>query len=154
MSSRATGTRALRAFICVQGLVGLLGACAAKACPEPQVVEVVVDGGSPPAPKPDETTVVVTLPDGGSIVLEGEPFDAASGYSSPDCAAACANLARVRDATRPNGCPEAKTVPGEDSCYVVCRRAAATNGRIDFKPRCIAAAKTIATLRACGTYRC
>ena len=141
---------------CAQIALVILGACAAKPCPEPHVVEVIVDAGPPqPAPRPDdETTVIVTLPDGGSIVLEGEPFDAVGGYSSPDCAAACANLARVRDAAHPNGCPEAKAAAGEDSCYVVCRRAAATNGRIDFKPRCIAAAKTIATLRACGTYRC
>jgi hypothetical protein len=114
-------------------------ACAAPR-PDPQVVEVVTDAGPPP---PN----VVALPDGGELVLEGEPFDITGGYAVPECASACTKLSQF-------GCPEAITRRGEDSCYVVCRRANATAGRIDFKPRCIATAKTLASLKACGTYRC
>lgn len=112
-------------------------------CPEPIVMVIGADGGQTPL---DPTTVIVTMADGGTITFE-EPFDVAGGYASPDCAAACVSLRRAR-------CSEATTRPGEDSCYVLCRRAEATRGQIDFKPRCIAAAQSREAIRACGTYRC
>lgn len=111
-------------------------------CPEPIVI-VSTDAA---APLEDETTVIVTDPDGG-ITEYTEPFDVAGGYASPVCASACANLLRFQ-------CPEGKVKPGEDSCYVVCRRAEGTGGRIDFKPRCVTAARSKTAIRACRTYRC
>lgn len=76
-----------------------------------------------------------------------EPLDGVGAYAVPQCASACANLARLR-------CPEGKGRAGEDSCYVVCKRAVSTRGRIDLKPECVAAAKSVSAVRACETYRC
>ena len=126
-------SRALTAAMAIA--ITLAGCHEPPKCPD-AITVVERDGGT--------TTVVVTGPDGG--VIE-EPFDVAGGYASPECAAACTTLQRV-------GCPEARTRPGEDSCYVVCKRAEATRGRIDFKPRCVAAARTREAVLACGTYEC
>lgn len=103
-------------------------------CPEPIVIVDTTDAGRHPI-------------DYGSDGGLAEPFDTAGGYTSPDCAAGCTNLRRV-------GCAEGAARPGEDSCYVVCKRAELTRGKIDFKPRCVAAAKTREAVLACGTYRC
>lgn len=81
--------------------------------------------------------------DGG---VYAEPFDVAGGYALPLCAYACANLQRRR-------CPDGSARSGEDSCYVVCRRAEQT-GKIDLKPGCVADAGTVEAIRACGTYEC
>lgn len=124
--------------VCVLLLVAALSACSSPAkCPDPITIVNPPDAG--PA-------VVVTDADGGAAPFD-EPFDGAGLYTSPPCAAACANLQTL-------GCPEGRTRPGEDSCYIVCRRSETTAGRIDFKPRCISAARTKPSLRACGTYRC
>lgn len=120
-----------------------------------------------PTSPPPEAPIVVTEHDAGGsapVVSDGghgpadatadaspreyaEPVDGPTGYLYPACASSCLNLLRV-------GCPEGRPRPGEDSCYVVCKRAEMTSGRIDFKPRCIAAAHDRAAVRACGTYRC
>ena len=101
-------------------------------------------------PCPDSVVTVVPLDpsgDGGTIEPDDEPFDIAGGYSTPVCLEACLNLKRL-------GCPEARNRPGEDSCYVVCRRAESTNKHVSFRPDCIAAAKDKRALLACNTYRC
>lgn len=115
------------------------------ACPTAPVDEIPAPLDPPPDPfhPPD---VPPTDEDGGVVTFD-EPFDAPSGYASQPCADACKTLLRLK-------CPEGRGRPGEDTCYVVCRRAEATGGRIDFKPRCIAAAKDKAALLRCGTYRC
>lgn len=116
-------------------------ACAASSptCPDTRVIEVVTarDAGTDGASAADDA----------GIIDNEEPLDIAGGYTSPSCASACANLRRLH-------CPEGATRPGEDSCYVVCRRAESTRGRIDFKPRCVAAARDRTALAACETYRC
>ncbi len=87
---------------------------------------------------------VIQVPDGGSF---DEPPDMSSGgYAMPACARACVNLQTL-------GCPEAAKYPGEDSCYVVCKRAEST-GKIDFNLPCVEKASTREELRACKTYRC
>lgn len=111
----------------------------APRCPDPITIVTTTDAGAELA----DSAARPAQPDGGD-----EPFDlAGTSYSSPPCASACTNLKRL-------GCPEGAGRPGEDSCYVVCRRAEATRGKIDFKPACIGAATNRYQLRACGTYRC
>lgn len=103
------------------------------------MADVTVDAAAPDV----DASYVTDLTDAGL----DEPFDVAGGYQTPICASACASL-------KANGCSEGSARPGEDSCYVLCRRAEATGGRIDLKPRCVAAARGKAAVRACGTYRC
>lgn len=88
-----------------------------------------------------EPPIVVVVADSGTLT------DEASSRNENVCKAACTNLARL-------GCPEAELRPGEDPCYVVCERAEATGGRVDVKPKCVAAAKNKTELLACRTYRC
>ena len=131
---------------------GLVAACCAAPpkCPEPITIIATVDAGREPTPlRIDDEPAVDATPDGGPERTEPwtEPYDLAGAYGAPDCASACQTLLRL-------SCPEGRPKPGQDSCYVVCRRAQATAGRIDFKPKCIATSKTRAQLRACGTYRC
>ena len=128
--------------------LGIVVACQPKPaeCPPSITITVSDAGAEPPHPIQDETTVIVTDPDGG-VTEYTEPFDRAGGYLFPTCAAACSNMVRLT-------CTSARQRPGEDSCYVVCKRAEGTGGRIDLKPACLAAAKTKAAIRACGTYRC
>ncbi len=88
--------------------------------------------------------------DPGAIADAGlpEPPDLSDGgFAAPACANACANLLRLN-------CGEGRVRPGEDSCYLVCKRAESTEGRVDFKPACIASAPDVNALRACKTYRC
>lgn len=101
-----------------------------------------------PAACPESVIMIVT-PDA-SIAAQDpddEPFDLPGGYASPVCLDACLNLKR-------QGCPEGVPRPGEDSCYIVCRRAQATGGRVDFRPACVAAASNRTEIQACKTYRC
>lgn len=121
-------------------MAAVLAACLERgpAAPEPSIVDVRrCDAGA----NADAAAFDAAIPD------YDEPFDAPAGYFAPACASACANL-------KANRCPEGSTRPGEDSCYIVCRRAEATRGRVDFKPGCIAAAQGREAIRACGTYRC
>ena len=50
-------------------------------------------------------------------------------------------------------CPEADDADGGDSCEVACRHAQ-EGGLTDLRPRCLAAAKTVDELRACGSVKC
>lgn len=94
---------------------------------------------------PPEPPVVIIAVDGGSAGWE-EPADGSSGaFLNPGCAKACSNL-------RARGCLDGFRRPGEDSCYVVCKRA--EESMMDLKTGCVAKAETIAAIRACGTYRC
>ena len=103
--------------------------------------------GCPRTPETPDASTDAGAPIADAEPGQHEPFDApGSTYRVPACAAACANLKR-------QGCPEAERQPGEDTCYVVCRKAQET-GKIDFKPQCIADAKSIEAVKACGTYRC
>ena len=111
--------------------LGLVACDRPPVCPE-SVVMVVSDAGSKEGQNPDP---------------EGEPFDLPGGYSSPVCLEACLNLKRL-------GCPEGVSRPGEEACYIVCRRSESTNGRVNFRPACIAAAKNKSEILACKTYRC
>lgn len=100
-----------------------------------------------PAACPESVVMVVSDAAAAAQDPDDEPFDIAGGYSTPTCLEACLNLKR-------HGCPEGTSRPGEDSCYIVCRRSEATNGRVNFKPACVAAAKDVTEIRACKTYRC
>lgn len=62
------------------------------------------------------------------------------------CGNACAQLAQL-------GCPEANPNPGGESCYTICAKAE-TSRKFTLKPACLAAAKTVPAVRACGTVRC
>ena len=120
--------------------LAITACCATTRCPESIVIVTTPDSGVIPAPS--------TTPDPPADADTEPPDDGGSGSTSASiCESACRNLATHR-------CPEAVTRPGEDSCVVVCQRAQATRGRIDLKPRCIAAAKSRAAILACGTYRC
>lgn len=78
-------------------------------------------------------------------VPEGEP-DAALKY--PACAAACAKMAE-----KAIDCPEAAKPDGGKTCYRLCADAE-ESGKFNLKPACIAGAKDVAGVRACGTVRC
>lgn len=133
-------TRLPLASLATALVIGAFAACQTPAatCPEPIVI-VSSDAAAPL----DDPSRAIGPPD----IIYDEPFDAADKYTVPACAAACANL-------EAHGCGEAVRRAGEDSCYVTCKRAEATGGRINFKPQCIAAAKDRTAIRACGTYRC
>lgn len=96
-----------------------------------------------PNTPPPSPPIVLATQDGGAYE---EPFDTPSGYRVPGCARSCENL-------RKRNCPEGITRVGEDSCYVVCRRAEETS-KIDFNTSCVEKAETQEAIRACGTYRC
>ncbi len=97
----------------------------------------------PPEPVVPQPPLIVG--DGGAF---DEPFDNASsgGYLQPKCAKACANLQTLK-------CPDGFRREGEDSCYVVCRRAT-ESGKIDFKLDCVIAAKSQDEVRSCKSYQC
>jgi hypothetical protein len=78
-----------------------------------------------------------------AVLDAGEDLDAAR---YPMCAKACANLATL-------GCPEARRVDGGQTCYAVCVHTEETH-KFDLKPTCLAAAKTVAEAKACGSVRC
>jgi hypothetical protein len=94
---------------------------------------------------PPEPPFVVFVGDAGAF---DEPFDDVSsgGYANPRCALACAKLQSVH-------CSDGFKRPGEDSCYVLCKRAEGT-GKIDFNLECVLTKITVAGVRECGTYRC
>lgn len=99
----------------------------------------------PACPKEAENPTV-TVSDAGTD-SDAEPPDGPAGtYKVPDCQKACIKLGEI-------GCPEAIRKAGEDSCYVVCKRAQ-ESGKFDFKPACIAKARDKSSVLACGTYRC
>lgn len=134
----ASRTAPLFAVMSALALSLAAGACHPTPTATPvatDIVEVATDAG--PA-----RVELATTTDGGV-----EPFDVGDGYAVPACANACAMLQRL-------GCPEGVGRPGEDSCYVVCKRAETTRGRIDLKPSCVSAARTKDDVRSCGTYRC
>jgi hypothetical protein len=103
-----------------------------------------------PCAYPPEPPVVVIDVDGGNALTDAgeyqEPFDTAGAYLVPACASACSTLRRV-------GCEDGFSRPGEDTCYIVCKRAQ-LSGVMDFKPACVTAATSKEAVRACGTYRC
>jgi hypothetical protein len=104
-------------------LVHSLGGCPAQ----PPVV--------PPVPDASDASVA-------AIADSGEDMDGASAT----CSNACANLKKL-------GCPEANTLPGGDTCVVLCQKTQAS-GKFDMKPSCVSKAKDVAGLKACGTVRC
>lgn len=113
------------------------------------LVAAVIIGGcrKEGADKPPEPPVIVVIVDAGADADYVEPTDTpAGGYSVPDCNAACVNLRKL-------GCEDGYRRPGEDTCYIVCKRAQ-TSGVMDFKPKCVASKTTIEGVRSCGTYRC
>jgi hypothetical protein len=107
----------------------------------PVPIVIVSDGA---APQPE------SLEDAGRVVIvvDGtDPPDAPNGsYTLPKCASACSHLRALR-------CSDGTSRPGEDSCYVVCKRAEGS-GKIDFHLDCVNTAKTIAAVRLCHSYRC
>ena len=111
------------------------GACHPAPAEAPGIVEIATDASVGSVER-------ATTTDGGV-----EPFDLDTRYAVPACATACATLQRL-------GCPEGTGRPGEDSCYVVCKRSETTRGRIDLRPSCVSAARTTDDVRACRTYRC
>ena len=94
---------------------------------------------------PPEPPIVIFDGDAGAF---DEPFDDVSsgGYANLRCARACARLQTLK-------CPDGFARPGEDSCYVTCKRAENT-GKIDFHLDCVIAASSQAAVRKCGSYRC
>lgn len=62
------------------------------------------------------------------------------------CTQACVKLAFL-------GCPEATKPDGGKTCYRLCADAEAS-GKFSLKPACVAAAKDVDGVRACGTVRC
>lgn len=62
------------------------------------------------------------------------------------CTQACVKLAFL-------GCPEAAKPDGGKTCYRLCADAEAS-GKFSLKPACVAAAKDVDGVRACGTVRC
>ena len=138
-------SRRLCGSVTVAIAVLALLACARPTWPEPAIAVTNTDAGQPVSPTIDGS-VLAQVPDTGTPDY-AEPFDVAGGYAVPICASACANLLR-------HTCPEGQHRPCEDSCYIVCKRAEGTRGRLDFKPRCVTAAADKAAIRACGTYRC
>lgn len=107
-----------------------------------------LDGCKKTDTTPPDATVVVIVADGGTPTdTWDEPTDGPGAtYLSPLCAKACINLRKLE-------CLDGYRRPGEDSCYVVCKRAEGT-GKIDFHTQCIIDARDLAGVRACGTYRC
>ena len=95
--------------------------------------------------KPASCPSVTPDGDAGSVDAAEHDLDA---VKLDDCARACATmrLPSIR-------CPEADPVDAGDSCETVCRHVA-TTGLTDLKPKCIASAKTVEEVRACGTVRC
>ena len=61
------------------------------------------------------------------------------------CTEACDTLAYLN-------CPEAEQRDGGDTCRSVCMTAEL--GKFGLKPACVAAAKSVTEVRACGTVRC
>lgn len=108
-------------------LLALALALAGCPAPEPAHPELA-EGGRPPADSPDAED-----PPEGSAAI-------------PACSRACAALERL-------GCPEAERPDGGRTCYAVCADAE-RGGKFSLKPSCVAASKSVAELRACGTVRC
>lgn len=112
--------------------------------PRPQPVPVAPDGSqdaSVDVGAPNSTDAALDASMG--VLDAGEDLDAAR---YPACAKACINLGAL-------GCPEARAVDGGQSCYAVCAHAEETH-KFDLKPACLAAAKSIAEAKACGSVRC
>jgi len=72
--------------------------------------------------------------------------EAMDGAKRSACVRACAVLTALK-------CPEAEAPPGGDPCSVVCQRTEDAK-KISLKPLCVADAKTVEAVRACGTVRC
>lgn len=64
----------------------------------------------------------------------------------PVCKSACDNLKKL-------GCIESKQLDGGQDCYSICAHAESTR-KFDLHPACVANAKTVDAVRACGPIRC
>jgi hypothetical protein len=73
------------------------------------------------------------------------PSRDASPEPPADCAEACANLERL-------GCPEGRPASGAN-CVDVCDHAEST-GVFSMRMACVASARSVGEVRACGTVRC
>jgi len=110
-------------------------------CPQcPHVPEPTLEGGvhsdvwkDSPEDAPESAIEVTDAP------IEGKPLN-------KTCVAACAILASLK-------CPEAETPDGGDTCLDICTKAEAS-GRFSLKPECVAKAKDLAGVKACGSVRC
>lgn len=71
------------------------------------------------------------------------PEDSAEAAASP-CGRACAQLREL-------GCPEGAASTTGVSCYRVCVHASQLKS---LRPSCVAGAKSVDAVRACGTVRC
>lgn len=93
--------------------------------------------------------VTPTVDADASLVVEAGVAEASTADESvtmpPLCVKVCTNLARLH-------CPEAVTPDGGKPCVEVCQHSEAIG--LTLKPSCVAAAKTLDELRACGTVRC
>lgn len=99
----------------------------------------------PPPADPPHAEATDGYPPGPSDPADAEdpPIETAT---FPICAKACAALKRL-------GCPEAERPDGGSTCYALCAKAEAS-GKFGLRPSCVAASKTQADTRACGTIRC
>ena len=79
-------------------------------------------------------------------IVDATDAEAMDGAKRSACARACAVLTALK-------CPEAEAPPGGDPCSVVCQRTEDAK-KISLKPLCVADAKTVEAVRACGTVRC
>ena len=128
--------------------LGCLLAYVCTGCPKAHVV-VPPDSSLDVAPGPDGGKLPDAPPglsEGGLDAANDSPPDLDAAPRFPACTAACLALAKL-------GCPEAAGSPGGQSCYAVCAHAEETH-KFDFKRGCLAAAKTVEAVRACGTARC
>lgn len=91
--------------------------------------------GPPPPPSPPNPT----------DPSDDEDPDALLDAGAPVCLTACVRLRRL-------GCPEGSP-RGGDGCVGTCLNSIAKQ-TVDLKPACIASAKTVTAIRACGTVDC
>jgi hypothetical protein len=128
-----------RLVIALMMLVLFLVACPQPVTPGPDASD---SGGQPTAdasmPQLEDSAVAIV-----DATPPPPPVDA--GLGSVACLEACANLRRL-------GCPEGSEDAGA-GCSSICNHTVATNA-FTLNPICIASAKDVAGVRACGTVKC
>ncbi len=122
-------------------LLALFAVVCLVGCPTPTPVNPgpdAADAVAPPQPIP-------SAPDASQSIVDAAPMPVAEAGGSA-CQLACANL-------RSFGCKEGDpTGKGDGECEKVCDHT--STGAFSIKPDCLAAAKSAAAVRACGTVRC
>lgn len=76
---------------------------------------------------------------------DASDFDAGFDDAMSPCARACKVLTAL-------SCPEALTLDGGKSCTALCSDSESSG--FSLKPSCVALAKDVSGVRACGTVRC